>query len=165
MLPAHRLRHDAAMDVVIRDATQADLPAIVALYADDELGSARDAVSDPLAEGYGRAFAAMDADPRQRLIVAEVDRTVIATLQLIFLVGLTHGGAERAHIAAVRVASPLRGKGIGSDLMQWVIEQARRRGCSAVELMSNARRTDAQRFYARLGFAPTHVGMKLRLDI
>ena len=147
----------------IRDARPADLPAIVALYADDALGATREQPELPLAEGYTRAFAEISADPRHRLVVAEDDGEVVATLQLSFLPHLVRQGSERAQIEAVRVTASHRGGGLGRELIGWAVDQARERGCGLVQLTTDATRADAQRFYESLGFRPSHVGMKLAL--
>ncbi|NJC69528.1 GNAT family N-acetyltransferase [Planosporangium thailandense] len=147
--------------MIFRAAVRADLPAIVALLADDVLGKARDfAVVD---DAYERAFADIDADPRNLLLVAEDAGEVVACLQLTYIPGLGRHGAERALVEAVRVRSDRRGQGIGAKLMAWVIEQARQRGCGLVQLTTDKSRVDAHRFYARLGFVASHVGMKLPL--
>jgi len=151
------------MPVIPRDANERDLPAIVALYADDELGSTREQPGQPLAEEYRRAFAAVTDDPRTRLVVAEVDGEVVGTLQLSFLPHLVRRGGERAQIEAVRVASSQRGSGLGRDLLTWAVERARERGCVLVQLTTDAARPDAHRFYESLGFTAGHVGMKLTL--
>ena len=150
-------------DLTFRDATLADLPLIVQMYADDALGQIREDLSEPLAAAYAEAFNAIDSDPRQRLIVGEQDGEVVATLQLSFLPHVVLHGAERAQIEAVRVRSDRRGAGLGQELIGWAIEEAKARGCRLVQLTTNAERHDAQRFYRRLGFQPTHVGMKLTL--
>jgi GNAT superfamily N-acetyltransferase len=152
--------------LTFRDATTDDLPRIVEMYADDDLGSGRESATDPLPEAYLRAFQEIDADPRHRLIVAEdADGEVVATLQLSYLPQLSHRGAERAQIESVRVASIRRGSGIGRALMQWAIEAAQARGCPTVQLTTNTARHDAHRFYESLGFTASHVGMKRALDI
>jgi GNAT superfamily N-acetyltransferase len=83
--------------------------------------------------------------------------------QLSFLPGLARRGALRAQIEAVRVAASQRGGGLGAAMMTWAIDEARRRGCSLVQLTSDKNRTEAHRFYASLGFAASHEGMKLHL--
>jgi GNAT superfamily N-acetyltransferase len=147
----------------IRDAEERDLPAIVALYADDELGATREQPGEPLAAEYRRAFAAITDDPRTRLVVAEADGHVVATLQLTFLPHLVRLGGERAQIEAVRVASSRRGSGLGRELLGWAVDRARDRGCVLVQLTTDASRPDARRFYESLGFTASHVGMKLGL--
>ena len=146
-----------------RDAQLRDLPAIVALYADDVLGATREQPGEPLSPRYLEAFAAIDADPRHRLVVVEDDGEVVATLQLSFLPHLVRGGGERAQVEAVRVAASHRGSGLGRELVGWAVEQARERGCVLVQLTTDATRPDAHRFYESLGFTATHVGMKLPL--
>jgi GNAT superfamily N-acetyltransferase len=147
--------------VIFREATRADLPAVVALLADDVLGKARDfAVVD---ERYERAFADIDADPRNHLIVADEGGAVVACMQITYIPGLGRHGAERCLIEAVRVRSDRRGHGLGTRLTEWAIEQARSRGCALVQLTSDKSRTDAHRFYAKLGFVASHEGMKLIL--
>jgi GNAT superfamily N-acetyltransferase len=144
--------------LTIRKARTEDVPAIVAMLADDPLGAARERPGDPR---YAAAFAELDADPRQLLAVAEAGGEVIGTLQLTFIPGLSRRGATRALIEAVRVRSDQRGGGLGQRLVEWAIEQAKQRGCALVQLTTDASRTDAHRFYARLGFTASHVGMKL----
>lgn len=147
--------------MIFRNAVRADLPAIIGLLADDVLGKARDfAVVD---QAYERAFAAIDADPRNFLIVADDGGEVVGCLQITYIPGLGRHGAERCQIEAVRVRSDRRGQGTGAGLTRWVIDQARARGCALVQLTSDKSRTDAHRFYARLGFTATHEGMKLPL--
>ena len=151
---------DLADGVVLRRATAADLPALVRLLADDQLGTARDGGD---LTPYRRAFAAIDTDPAQLLVVAEADGAVVGTLQLTIIPGLARRGALRAQVEAVRVGADRRGRGLGGAMMAWVIEEARRRGCALVQLTTDKRRTDAHRFYERLGFAASHEGMKLLL--
>lgn len=145
----------------IRRATETDVPAIVALLADDHLGAARESLDD-LAP-YLAAFAAIDADPNVFLAVMEAEGRIIGTMQLTFLHGLSFRGAVRMQIEAVRIASDLRSQGLGGELIAWGVAQARSRGCRLVQLTSNAARPDAHRFYERLGFHHTHAGFKLDL--
>jgi GNAT superfamily N-acetyltransferase len=147
--------------VEFRAATRADLDAVVALLADDVLGKARDAGS--VDERYERAFAAIDADPRNELIVGDDGGEVVACLQLTFIPGLGRHGAERCQVEAVRVRSDRRGDGVGGRLMAWVVDRARERGCAMVQLTTDKSRADAHRFYERLGFVASHEGMKLAL--
>jgi GNAT superfamily N-acetyltransferase len=150
-------------DVVFRDAVEDDLPSIVAMYYDDVLGQQRETVSTPLVDDYLHAFAEIDSDPRHRLIVAEADGEIVGTLQLSYLPHLVLRGGERAQIEAVRVRSGERGSGIGESMIRWAIDQAQGRGCQLVQLTTNAERPEARRFYERLGFTASHVGMKLAL--
>jgi ribosomal protein S18 acetylase RimI-like enzyme len=145
----------------VRRAVLADVPAIVALIAADQIGATRD--GGDLAP-YERAFAAIDEDPAQLLVVVTGDDAAIAaTLQLTFIPGLARRGGVRAQIEAVRVREDLRGRGLGRALFTWAIEEARARGCALVQLTSDKRRADALRFYGGLGFAATHEGFKLHL--
>jgi GNAT superfamily N-acetyltransferase len=148
----------------VRLARADDLGAIVRLMADDTFGAGREQLAEPLPPSYADAFAAIDADPRNELIVvAEPDGQVVATLQVTFIPGLSRGGSERALVEAVRVASALRGQGLGRRLMEWAVQRARRRGCRLVQLTSDKARTDAHRFYESLGFVRSHDGFKLWL--
>ena len=147
--------------MIFREAVHDDLPAIVAMLADDVLGRSRDLpVVD---DAYERAFAAIDADPRTHLVVADDDGDVVASMQVTYLLGLGRHGAERSLIEAVRVRSDRRGSGLGSMFITWAVEQARVRGCALVQLTSDRARVDAHRFYERLGFVASHVGMKLAI--
>ena len=150
--------------VALRRARAADVTAIVELIAADQIGATRDGVrTEADLAAYQRAFRAIDADPAHLLLVAESEGQIIGTMQLSFLPGLARRGALRALIEAVRVAESQRGRGLGTAMMKWAIGEARRRGCAVVQLTSDKARTDAHRFYQRLGFVPSHEGMKLRL--
>lgn len=141
-------------------AVAADLPAIVGLLSDDPLGATREHPGDP---AYERAFAAIDADPAHDLVVVLDGDTVVGTLQLTLLPGLSRTGTPRAQIESVRIADEARGDGLGRELFGWAIERARERGAGLVQLTTDAQRTRAQDFYTSLGFEPSHVGMKLTL--
>ncbi len=145
---------------VLRRATAGDVPAIVALLTDDPLGAAREGSGLP---PYEAAFAAVDADPAHLLVVAEDRGTVVGTLQLSFLPGLSRGGALRAQVEGVRVAAAARGRGLGEAMLRWCADEARRRGAALLQLTTDTRRPGAHRFYERLGYVPSHVGMKLEL--
>ena len=151
-------------NVTIRVATADDLPHIVELLRDDVLGRTRESAEGQLPSSYVAAFAAIDADPNNELLVAFADDRLVATLQLTFTPSLSYQGSWRATIESVRTASDLRGRGIGSALMSRAIARARERGCGIVQLSTNKARTDARRFYERLGFTATHEGMKLMLE-
>ncbi|AZO27410.1 MULTISPECIES: GNAT family N-acetyltransferase [Mesorhizobium] len=150
-------------EVLIRRARQADLPAIVAMLADDVLGRAREDTRMPLTQAYLDAFAAVDSDPNQLLAVMADGADVIGTLQISFLAGLSSQGAWRGQIEAVRVAANRRGERLGQRLLEWAIEKCRERGCRVVQLTTNKSRLDAHRFYERLGFKASHIGYKLDL--
>jgi len=150
--------------VQLREARRGDLSAIVALLADDRLGSGREGPVDPLPESYVRAFEALDADPNHRLMLAVDADEVVAVLQLSFLPNLTYRGSWRAQIEGVRVVASQRGKGLGRRMMQAAIEQARERGCAMVQLTTDTARPAALAFYEGLGFVASHHGMKLHLE-
>jgi ribosomal protein S18 acetylase RimI-like enzyme len=154
---------DTISSITIRRARRGDVGVIVAMLADDPLGSARERLEDPLPPSYFRAFEALEQDPNIQLVVAENgDGAVVGCLQLCVLPGLSSQGASRGLLEDVRVASHCRSRGIGEQLVQWAVAEARARGCKLVELLTHHTRVDAQRFYRRLGFEPSHVGMTLR---
>jgi N-acetylglutamate synthase-like GNAT family acetyltransferase len=149
--------------ITIRHARREDVDAIVRMLADDPLGSARERLEDPLPPSYFRAFEALENASHIQLVVAQDDDgAVIGCLQLCILPGLSSQGASRGLIEDVRVAARCRSRGVGERIVQWAIAEARANGCKLVELLTHNTRVDAQRFYARLGFQPSHVGMTLR---
>jgi GNAT superfamily N-acetyltransferase len=149
--------------VTLRQARREELPTIVRMLADDALGQKRHRVEEPLPGAYYAAFDAIAASPNNLLCVAEQNGEIVGTLQLTFIPGLDYLGAERMLIEAVRVRGDRRNAGIGKAMIARAIEIAQKRGCQRVELTSSASRKDAHRFYERLGFAASHVGMKLLL--
>jgi GNAT superfamily N-acetyltransferase len=150
----------------LRRAVATDLPALVALLADDPLGRSREAVRGEEAElaPYRRAFALLDEDPGQLLVVAVDGEDVVGTFQLSFIPGLARRGALRAQIEAVRVRADHRGRGLGAAMIGWAVDEARRRSCALVQLTTDKARLDAHRFYERLGFVASHEGLKLPLE-
>lgn len=150
--------------LVFRRAEKEDLPTIVRLLADDDFVQGREDSRDPLPIEYYRSFAAIDSNPNDNLVVAELAGAVVGTLQLTFLSCLANRGGWRAQIEGVRIDSTRRRSGFGEQLICWAIDRARERGCRLVQLTSNKRRRDALRFYEKLGFQPTHEGLKLTLD-
>jgi GNAT superfamily N-acetyltransferase len=149
--------------LTFRDAQRSDLAVIVGLLAHDPLGSAREALLDPLPSSYVSALEDIERDPRNELLVAEDAGTVVGVLQVTYIPGLTYQGGERAQIEGVRVAASHRSRGVGREMIEWAIERARARGCRLVQLTTDKRRADAHRFYESLGFVASHEGMKLRL--
>lgn len=149
--------------LIIRDATDGEVPAIVAMLADDDKGRLREDVNESLDPGYAAGFAAITTDPNQRLLVAEHDGEIVGTFQLSFLPGLSHRGAWRGQIEAVRIAREWRSRGLGREMIEWAIARCRERGCHLVQLSTHRSRNRAHAFYERLGFEPSHVGMKLYL--
>lgn len=150
------LKTSGALPLTFRPARRDDLPELVRMLADDPLGARREVISDPLALGYQAAFAAIEADPNNELIVAIRGEVVVGMLQLTFIPYLTHQGRWRALIEGVRVASGARSAGIGGAMFHWAIERARHRGCGMIQLTTDKARDDALRFYERLGFVPSH---------
>ncbi|WP_432926771.1 GNAT family N-acetyltransferase [Microbispora sp. CA-135349] len=148
------------MDLEFRTARREDVPVIVGLINDDPISAARSSSREP---DYYAAFEAVDADPRNELIVVEADGEVVGTIQLTYIPGLSRKGGERAQIEAVRVAVPHRNRGIGREMMRWAVERARERGCALAQLTSDKARTEAHRFYGALGFTASHEGFKLGL--
>ncbi len=155
--------------VELRHARAGDVLGIVAMLHDDQIAADRDSVRETEDEAedeavYLAAFARIEADPSSELFVlTDADGTLVGTLQFNVLPGLSRRGSDRAQLEAVRIDSARRGGGLGSQLIGWAIEEARRRGCGHVQLTSDARRVDARRFYERLGFVASHVGMKREL--
>ena len=149
-------------DTTLRVAARKDLAQIVALLADDVLGAGRE-TSDGDLGPYDAAFTAVDSDPAHVLLVACEEDEVVGTLQLSFIPGLSRGGALRGQIEALRVDSRRRSAGLGAVMIDWAIQEARRRGCTLVQLTTDKQRDDAHRFYERLGFVASHEGFKLTL--
>lgn len=149
-------------DVLFRLATREDLPSIVRMLADDDLGSQRERYEDPLPEQYYSAFEQIHNDPNHELIVAEREE-VIGTLHLMFLPSISFQGSLRAQVESVRVDRRFQNQGIGGEMMKWTMERARQRGAHVIQLTTHKTRVDAHRFYERLGFQGSHLGMKISL--
>ena len=153
----------AISEVTIRPARREDVGVIVAMLADDPLGGARERIEDPLPQSYFAAFERIARDPNIQLVVAEDGQgAVVGCLQLCILPGLSSQGASRGLLEDVRVAKHCRSRGIGEQMVTWAVAEARARGCRLVELLTHHTRIDAKRFYERLGFARSHVGMTIR---
>jgi GNAT superfamily N-acetyltransferase len=150
-------------EVSFRHAVKSDLPGIVAMLADDGLGRGREDSSIPLNARYIDAFAVIEQDPNQVLVVMEEVGDVVGCLQLAFIPGLSRMGMWRGQIESVRVMPGYRGKGLGRKMFEWAIQECRRRGCGLVQLTSDKCRTEALQFYESLGFRASHEGMKLTL--
>ncbi|MEU3849163.1 GNAT family N-acetyltransferase [Streptomyces sp. NPDC029554] len=148
-------------DLEIRTAVIDDVPAIVAMLADDPLGAQRESPDD--LTPYVSALERLSSDPNQRLVVAVRAGRVVGTLQLTFIPGLSRRGATRSLIEGVRIHADERGSGLGSQLIEWAIGESRAEGCQLVQLTTDKSRTDAHRFYERLGFTASHTGFKLQL--
>ena len=150
-------------DVLFRLAIRDDLPSIVRMLADDDLGSQRERNEDPLPEPYYSAFEQIRNDSNHELIVAERNGEVIGTLHLMFLPSISFLGGLRAQVESVRVDKRFQGEGIGTELMKWTMDRAKQRGAHVMQLTTHRTRVDAHRFYERLGFKGSHLGMKLSL--
>ena len=148
--------------VSIRPARRDDVPAMIAMLADDHLGRARERVEDPLPAVYYEAFERVERDQNLQLVVAESEGRVVGCLQLAILPGISSQGGLRGLLEDVRVAADCRSRGIGEQLVQWAVREAKARGCNLVELLTHQSRVDAQRFYKRLGFSASHMGMTVR---
>lgn len=148
-------------DLEIRPVTAEDIPAVVGMLADDPLGTQRESPDD--LTPYYTALNRLAADPNQHLVVAVREGRVVGTLQLTVAPGLSRKGATRSIIEGVRVHAAERGSGLGTQLIEWAIDTSRRENCQLVQLTSDVTRTEAHRFYERLGFTPSHVGFKLQL--
>ncbi|MEW1615198.1 MULTISPECIES: GNAT family N-acetyltransferase [unclassified Streptomyces] len=148
-------------DLEIRPVAETDLAAVVAMLADDPLGAQRESPDD--LTPYRAAFRRLADDPNQHIVVAVREDRVVGTLQLTVIHGLSRRGTTRSIIEAVRIHADERGGGLGTQLIQWAVDESRRQGCQLVQLTSNVSRKDAHRFYTRLGFTASHVGFKLAL--
>lgn len=152
-------------ELSFRQATAADLESIVCMLADDPLGAQREAFRQPLPGSYRHAFAAIEADPNNELVLACLpDSTIAGVLQLTFIPSITYQGSWRALIEGVRVSSASRGQGIGRAMFEWAMQRARERHCHLLQLTTDKARPDALRFYQSLGFIASHEGMKMRLE-
>ncbi len=148
-------------DLEIRPLTANDLPAVVAMLADDPLGAQRESPDD--LSPYLAALERLSGDPNQHLVVAVRGSRVVGTLQLTIVPGLSRRGAVRSIIEGVRIHADERGSGLGTQLIEWAVDESRRQGCHLVQLTSDKTRSDAHRFYERLGFSASHTGFKLQL--
>lgn len=149
--------------IEFRIATITDLPQILALLADDDLGRTRETITEEIAPAYLDAFKEIEADSNNELIVGVAGHDVVAVLQVTYIPNLTLKGTKRAQIEGVRVSSKIRGQGLGTRLFDFAFQRARERGCKLAQLTTNKTRTDAIRFYENIGFKITHEGMKLTL--
>ncbi len=151
--------------MIFRIAQREDVPAIVGMLADDDLGQQRERFDDPLPGSYYEAFAKIDGDPGQELIVVEdAGGEIIGTLQLSFIPYLTYQGGTRAQIEAVRIRKDRRGQGLGEQLFRWAINRAKEKNAHLLQLTTDKKRPDARRFYEQLGFRASHEGMKMHFS-
>ena len=151
-------------NLTFRKAKIADLPAIIKMMADDVLGKTREDFRLPLPDFYLQAFEEIQEDKNSLLIVVDLaEQKNIATMHLYFMPALGRKGKKRMQIEAVRVNKDLRGQGIGEEMIKWAIGKAKENNCGLIQLTTDKERIDAHRFYERLGFKPSHLGMKLEL--
>lgn len=146
-----------------RNATAADLPFIIALIVEDSVIQTDDDPADAGHAEYVDALAEITADPNEEMIIVDEDGVAVGCFQLSYLPGLMRRGMKRGQIEVVHVAETHRNRGIGGEMMRWAVERCRQNNCSMVQLTSNKKRTDAHRFYERLGFLKSHEGFKLYL--
>lgn len=151
------------LDLHIRKATLDDLPAIVHLLADDFLGEKRECFLNPLPQSYLEAFDEISHDNKNNLIVVESNQKIIGTLQMTFLINLTYQGSQYALIEGVRVNKSFRGMGVGRYMLEWAINYARQAHCQRIQLTTDKLRVGAFEFYKKIGFVPSHEGLKLFL--
>lgn len=147
----------------VRLAGERDLPALVAMFAADDLGGHGDTTAPDVAGDYLAAFRAICANPATRLYVAELDGQVVGTFQLVLARALPSRGALRAILEAVQIAPDRRSGGLGARMVQCAMAEASAAGAATLALTSNMRRVDAHRFYEKLGFSRSHFGFKITL--
>lgn len=148
-------------ELVFREAVIADVPAIVAMLADDHLGAQRESLDD--LEAYEHALEVITNDPKTLQVVCERDGDIVGTMQLTLIPGLSRRGMTRMQIEGVRVHASARSEGIGGEMIRWAISYARDHDCGLVEFTTDKSRVDAHRFYERLGFEQSHFGYKLNV--
>jgi GNAT superfamily N-acetyltransferase len=151
------------VSLTYRKAVEADLPFIVKLLSDDAVRATDDRPDEPFHPRYVAALRELEIDPNQMMMLAMLGDETVGTIQLTFIPGISGLGTKRCLLEAVHIAPTHRSKGLGSQMIQWAIEQARQRGCGMVQLTSNKKRLDAHRFYERLGFLKSHEGFKYYL--
>jgi Predicted acetyltransferase len=149
--------------LLVRRAREEDLPALIALFASDEIGGHGDTTDAGAYDDYLRAFNAIEASANEQLFVAELGGEIAGTFQIMFNRTLTGRGGLSMIIEAVQTRCDLRGRGIGASMIEHAIGEAKRRSCRLVQLTSSMARSDAHRFYERLGFAKSHYGFKMKL--
>jgi len=143
---------------IVSRANESDVPSLAALLADDVLGAGRESND---VEPYIAAFQEIDRDPNQLLAaVRDADDNLVGTMQLTLIPGLARAGAKRLQIEGVRLASTTRGTGLGTALFKWAHEYGHRHGATLAQLTTDKTRTDAHRFYNRLGYRASHEGFK-----
>jgi len=156
------MRNLDKMELNFKIATEKNVPEIVAMIADDELGKTREDYKIPLPDYYLKAFENINSDKNQELIVVEDENfEIIGTLQLSFIQYLTYQGGIRAQLEAVRIRKDKRGMGIGKAMFEWAFNRAKERNAHLLQLATDKKRSKAIKFYENLGFKATHEGMKM----
>ena len=151
-------------DLILRPATASDVPEVIRLMCEDELGATRESLSNPLAQSYMLAFQEIAKDKHQSLLVVEHKGKTIGTCHLTFIPSLSFKGSKRLNIENVHISKPVQGQGIGTWMLQKAITLGREKGCKIVQLTTHKKRTLAKAFYEKLGFEASHEGMKLYID-
>ena len=134
--------------LVIRKASQQDLGAILALYAEPDIDDGN--VLD--VSGAEHIFERMQRYPNYATYVAVLEGEVAGTFSLLIMHNLAHMGAPSGVVEDVVVHSRWRGQGVGRRMMRFAMERCREAGCYKLTLSSNRKRVDAHRFYESLGF-------------
>ncbi len=149
--------------LVVESAILADVPGIVGVYADDQVGHASDGWTEERREIYERGFHAIMANPGIELYVARRGGQVAGVIQVLFVPHISNLGATRCILESVFVSAAARGQGVGAAMIAFAEERARARGAQVVSLSSNGKRLDAHRFYERHGYAKSHVAFRKKL--
>ncbi len=147
-----------------RQANANDLPIIIKLLAEDQLGQSRESLNDLDLPKYQITMQRILSDPHNELIRVSINDDIVGTMQLTWIPYLSYQGSWRCLIESLRVRQDMRSQGIGQTMMSWAIERAQQQGCRIVQLTTDLQRPDAHRFYERLGFVHSHAGFKIKLD-
>lgn len=148
----------------LRKAKREELFQLIEMYFDDVLGQTRETISIPLDDSYIKAFEIIDSDPNQDLLVL-VDKNdlILGTIQITYIQYLNRHGSKRAVFESVRIHKSHRGKGLGETMFNLAIQRVKDNNVSVIQLTSDKQRTDALRFYKKIGFSATHEGFKMTL--
>lgn len=136
------------MQVIIREAREADLPLILPLYG--QLGM--DDGSVLTLEEARKLFRRLQSYPDYKLFIAAAGGEILGVFAMIIMDNLGHRGAPSALVEDVVVRQEWRQRGIGREMMRFAMNRAREKGCYKLVLSSNKNREEAHRFYENLGF-------------